>query len=326
MTKSKDYVTPDSQKHIAIPKETIVAIGEHLKQARFKSGLSLAEVAAKLKLSEKKIAEIEAGLFEVSNLSYTRAMLRGYAKVLHANIDKQLAALAPAEEPTQAETTTPFSRMPDVKASAAPAILPTSTRKILWIISILGTVSLVIYLIWAKFDQLRTVTSTEVQFADPSSGAVTSAEAINSMPAAPAQAIDNIALNRLTGTPSVTSSATPPSVSANVSSQPPAPSSPTISESSPSAPLSSTGFATPDNTSSDDLVIKFTGTSWYEARDNQGTLLASGTENAGVIKQIKVHPPIKLTLGNAKETTVEFKGKEISLMPAENGVARLTIK
>lgn len=318
MTKSQNQTEQLSQQQATTPEQAIKSIGEHLKQARLKSGFSLAEVANKLKLSEKKLANIEVGTFNISNLSYTRAVLRGYAKVLHTNIDNHLLALAaPVQDPEPIQTVA-NSQTPNILITKADGstTLPWPTRKLLWIISIIGTISLIIYLIWAKIDQLRSVTSTPTQITDPSSGAINNIDTINSLPAPPEKTIDNIALNQLTNTPSITSTTTqPPSSTSAVSSSTASSASPTTTD-TPSTVDDSSGA----------LVIKFTGTSWYEIRDKQGTLLASGTENAGTIKKIKADVPINLVLGNANETTVVFKDKRITVKPSANGVARLTLE
>lgn len=320
MTKSQNQAEQLSRQQATTPEQALKSIGEHLKQTRLKSGLSLAEVANKLKLSEKKLANIEVGTLNISNLSYTRAVLRGYAKILHTNIDNHLLALAaPAQDPEPIQTAAnPQAPNILITKTDGSTTLPWPTRKLLWVISIIGTISLVIYLIWAKIDQLRSVTSAPTQITDPSSGAINNIDTINSLPAQPDRAIDNIALNQLTNTPSITSTTTQPpsSVSATPSS--------TASSASPTTTAKDTP-STVDN-SSEALVIKFTGTSWYEVRDEQGTLLASGTENAGTIKKIKADVPINLVLGNANETTVVFKDKTITVKPSANGVARLTLE
>jgi len=320
MTKSQNQAEQLSRQQATTPEQALKSIGEHLKQARLKSGLSLAEVANKLKLSEKKLANIEVGTLNISNLSYTRAVLRGYAKILHTNIDNHLLALAaPAQDPEPIQTAAnPQAPNILITKTDGSTTLPWPTRKLLWVISIIGTISLVIYLIWAKIDQLRSVTSAPTQITDPSSGAINNIDTINSLLAQPDRAIDNIALNQLTNTPSITSTTTQPpsSVSATPSS--------TASSASPTTTAKDTP-STVDN-SSEALVIKFTGTSWYEVRDEQGTLLASGTENAGTIKKIKADVPINLVLGNANETTVVFKDKTITVKPSANGVARLTLE
>lgn len=58
MTKSQNQAEQLSRQQSTTPEQALKSIGEHLKQARLKSGLSLAEVANKLKLSEKKLANI----------------------------------------------------------------------------------------------------------------------------------------------------------------------------------------------------------------------------------------------------------------------------
>ena len=49
MTKSQNQAEPLSQQQTTTPEQAVKSIGEHLKQARLKSGLSLAEVANKVK-------------------------------------------------------------------------------------------------------------------------------------------------------------------------------------------------------------------------------------------------------------------------------------
>jgi cytoskeleton protein RodZ len=317
MTKSQKQTEQIAPQQTITPEEAVKSIGEHLKQARLRAGLSLAEVANKLKLSEKKLASIEAGSIDISNLTHIRAVLRGYAKVLQTNIDSHLITLTPPAQnpelignPAGAEAL----NTPTINTLTA-SQLPWPTRKLLWIISVIGIICLVIYLIWAKIDQLRSVTSAPSQLTDPSSGAISNIDTINSLPAPPEKTLDNIALNRLTNTPTITSTspAATPSTTTSAS---------TIS----SATTAASDSAKTTEARSEVLVIQFTGTSWYEVRDEKGGLLASGIENAGASKQITATPPINLVLGNATEASVVFKDKAVTVKPSANGVARLTLK
>jgi cytoskeletal protein RodZ len=91
----------DSASDLPDPRQTIAAIGQHLRRVRLASGLKLADLAAKLKVPEKKLTAMENGVLEPFNLAYTRAMLRGYAKIIHTDIDTELAKLGPVPEPSQ---------------------------------------------------------------------------------------------------------------------------------------------------------------------------------------------------------------------------------
>lgn len=81
--------------------ETAFPVGEILKQARKKMGLSTQDVADRLKLRISVIKELEESSFENEQIStFTRGYIRSYAKFLGLNVDEILGNLKSVEQPS----------------------------------------------------------------------------------------------------------------------------------------------------------------------------------------------------------------------------------
>lgn len=74
---------------------------------------------------------------------------------------------------------------------------------------------------------------------------------------------------------------------------------------------------TPLATSSNDLVLKFKGAkSWVEVKDAKGVKVISGTFEAGAEQSGTGELPLSLTIGNAAEVEMTWKGQPYDLKPA----------
>ncbi|CUS95998.1 helix-turn-helix domain-containing protein [Candidatus Chrysopegis kryptomonas] len=81
-----------------------MSVAEILKKAREEKKLTLKEISAKTKISEKFLEKIENGTFDFAPEPYVRAFLRSYARVVGLNpdeviklYDSEISALKPKE-------------------------------------------------------------------------------------------------------------------------------------------------------------------------------------------------------------------------------------
>ncbi|MDE1927828.1 MAG: DUF4115 domain-containing protein, partial [Burkholderiales bacterium] len=75
------------------------------------------------------------------------------------------------------------------------------------------------------------------------------------------------------------------------------------------------------------LVLRASSDSWIQARDANGRVLLSRLVAAGASVGLDGALPIRLTIGNAAGTAVEFQGRPIDLTPAtRNNVARIVVQ
>jgi len=74
-------------------------------------------------------------------------------------------------------------------------------------------------------------------------------------------------------------------------------------------------------------IIAFRKSSWTEVRDRDGRLLLSGNHQAGTTETVTGPPPLSLTIGNASDVTLRYKGEPVDLAPfTQKNVARLRLK
>ncbi|EXI92610.1 MAG: Cytoskeleton protein RodZ [Candidatus Accumulibacter sp. BA-94] len=84
---------------------------------------------------------------------------------------------------------------------------------------------------------------------------------------------------------------------------------------------------TPPAAVGDTLRLRFAEAAWIEVLDGRGEVLSTGFKPASSQQEITGQPPFSLVVGNARNVTVEYKGKTIDLEShTSKGVARLTVK
>ena len=74
--------------------------------------------------------------------------------------------------------------------------------------------------------------------------------------------------------------------------------------------------ATAGNAVSDGLNLKFKVASWVEIKDAKGTVLLSGTQEAGTEQTISGELPLKVKVGNASQVEASWKGQPYDLKAA----------
>jgi cytoskeleton protein RodZ len=75
------------------------------------------------------------------------------------------------------------------------------------------------------------------------------------------------------------------------------------------------------------LVLAFKGTSWAEVKDATGRVILQVTGTAGITQTVSGAPPLELSLGNAPDVAVTFRGQTLDLAPYTRGVvARVSLK
>ena len=94
---------------------------------------------------------------------------------------------------------------------------------------------------------------------------------------------------------------------------------PSVSVERPMPPGAATGAGA--------LRVRTTGVSWIEARDGSGRVLLSRMVQAGERLDLDVSAPIRLTIGNAAVTRLDFRGQPVDLQPStRDNVARVELK
>lgn len=284
-----------------------------LSNERVKRGLSLQEVADRLKLSRKQLEAIENDEYDkLPGPAFARGFVRNYAKLLgldvallNASLDAHLPM--PPVNPPVADTA-PAAPAP-AASSRSPAVNPTLIK---------GALALLVLLLAAGVGY-RLLTQ----------GASTPATPPLATPAVES-ALPQAALN-----PEPASSAAPVSAAPSVDSKPaelkpePAklealavapvkPAEVKPAEAKPTSTDTSTAQAAVSDTGAGELVLNAREKAWVSVIDAKGKKLLYG-QVSGEKRLGAGTPPYKLIIGNAPQVELNYKGQAVPLADKTKG-------
>jgi cytoskeleton protein RodZ len=292
-----------------------LSAGAMLRSAREAAGLSVVDVAQQLKLAPRQVQALEEDDFQrLPGRTFARGFARNYARFIQLDPDAVLALMpatesAPAlDRPSFAAARRPMGEIPverAAKRSGAPRALV-----LLLVLVIVGAAAYYQYSRQASDAHREAAVAgggaprtTSGMLAAPSSG-TTGGSTTTALPnpvSAPAPA----------GNAAAASEATPAAPAADASAAP--------------ATAATTSAAARANDAS--LVLVFKGTSWAEVKDASGRVILQMTGGAGMTQTVSGAPPLELSLGNAPDVAVTFRGQTLDLAPYTRGVvARVALK
>ena len=287
--------------------------GSTLRSAREAAGLTVDDVALQLKLAPRQVQALEDDDFQhLPGRTFARGFARNYARFIQVDPDRVLALMpagdnaAALERPSFAAARRPMGEIPVermAKRSSSPRVLLLFTA----LVAIAGAAF--------YYEYVHKAAGVRVDDRAPSVERAATTATVSSPPPAAAGTSTTTLPN-----PVATDSATPatsPAVSpgSNASATP---------EATP-APLS--GNATNPAANDAALVLSFKGTSWAEVKDANGRVILQMTGGAGMTQTVNGTPPLELSLGNAPEVAVTFRGQSLDLAPFTRGVvARVALK
>jgi cytoskeleton protein RodZ len=293
------------------PTQVTPQFGLALAQAREARGLSVADMAARLRLHPRQIAALEQEqLDSLPAAPFVRGFVRNYAKELQLDPVPLLAALN-AKLPVadaQAETLT-------ATGITAAEVRRSGMERTSRIAVIGGTVVLLIVL-----GLIGWVASKRAP-APPAS-----APASSSAPASESQA---------PGQSGVAQPATAAPAEAVASAANPDSNRPTPETSAPASASTSAGTApqaTPPAAAAVASGLRLVvgeRPSWVEVTQADGRIVLTGLQEPGTERRLgNLQPPLQLVIGNASSVTLEYRGKTIDLNRhvRANDLARLTLE
>jgi cytoskeleton protein RodZ len=316
-------LTPDN----ATPGRTLAA-------ARTERGLSVSEVAQRLKFSVRHIEALEADHYDaLPGGPYVRGMVRTYAKLLSVDAARLLDALPqsdagrePAMEPRHMSVPFPQESGP--------------SSRVYLLLSMLIIVAVVVVLAeWFIRSQRSEESGLPPVATAPEAKAERAAHPDEPVPpgggagetspqapsaAEPSQPAPESNPEPLAGTapqapPAAASPAgeSVPVAGGTVPSQ----ASPTPMDGRPSAP------PTPLKPGQARLTFNFDLESWVEVKDANGDVVFSALNQPGTEKSIVGTPPLSLVIGNASGVRLTYKGEPVTLKPSRTSdVARFTLE
>lgn len=291
---------PDGQIEALTTSLTLQGVGQILKQAREKAGLTVEEAAAQLRISPNQVRALESGDSGALPTSvYARGFVRNYAKLLKINAQPLVQAYSPQLAESGKEQIIPPSKN-----------IAVGRERRTWLLYALASIALIVALGgWVAYMDYfasrgeKNVPVTPAEVSAPAAAEAQPGEALNAtqieMPAPAAE----------TSPPPMPEALPPPAVIAL-----------------PPAAATAPAVTAPVKTKSTIKLI-FSEPSWVGVRDGEGNDIFNKTVPAGDSAVVDGVPPLKITIGNAKGAQATFNDKPVDLAPhTVANVARMTLE
>lgn len=302
----KETAPQQSSSQQSSSQQSSLNVGMALREAREHLGMSVNDIADRIKFAPKQVEALEANDFaHLPRATFLRGFVRSYARVVQMDEAVLIAAL-PAESAPQTVARAPVMNV------AFPAMQSLRRVNALWLAGALGVV-LVLVLFVLVYDGGPATTPTEV--------------VVESLPLpapdAAASAVAAVQPDEVAKAPAITKTAEPVKTSpiaATPSPQGVAASAPAATD-KPPVPL--------ELLKRRPLHFVFSADVWAEVIDVNGNLLLSRTNPSGSEKWIggPKRAPYDITIGHPESVKLYYKGKEIDLSPyAGMEAARLKVE
>jgi cytoskeleton protein RodZ len=317
------------------------SVGDLLKQARDKSGLSLGDVAARLRMGVKQVRALEEN--DYSSLptgTFLRGFVRNFAKEVGLKPEHALALL---EKTHQAAV--PISASAVVMPSQQNINVPTpggdlaTPRTRVVIAALIALLVLIVVWWWWEYvkpyladggrpknDNAEKLVSVPIAVPEQTSIAPP-AEPLPATVSIPPPALQADAQPALAALPSTKSTPSQAIVAMPVPT-PPVATPATIVSPSSSPRIAESAINRVGVTAGNGLLgLTFMDNSWVQVVDANGKTVIDRTFKGGDAEEISGKAPFSVVIGNARVTRLAFNGKEIDLAPhTRASVARVTVK
>lgn len=281
-----------------------LSIGQQLRAAREARKLSVAEIAAKLKLTQRQVESLESD--EQTNLpgAIVRGFVRNYARQVELDPAPLMQRMDQELQPKSAKLEISVgARVPDESSSA-------HRRDWLRVVSgmlVLALAALAYFfppMNWwqSMLDTLNSLSNLRPSINAP---APEQSQEKTEPPPPPAAAAETVKAEP----PPAAPAPAPAEVVAPVVPPPPPP---------PAPPPAATRAV---------LQFSFAKGSWVEVRDRSGEIIHSQLHLAGTAREVEGRPPFALVVGNASQVTLHYRGKLVDLSKrSKEDVARITLE
>ncbi|BBF84229.1 putative membrane protein [Aquitalea magnusonii] len=296
-------------------------VGAALKAARERAGMSLGEVADRLKLSIRQLEAIEHDDFQqLPGATFVRGFVRNYARFLRVDPEPLMARLE-QQFPSAVNDVVNLVKheaQGDAVAHAAQASGLDSAQAAggkagKWLIIVLLLAALAAAVAWFlsrpadKADDSKQ--SLQPMLTEQAASAATPASAALPQPAAASapQAAPTAITQPVASAPAVVTQPAPPA-------------------SKPQASAPSAGDATA-SAATGKISLSAKQAAWISVIDATGKKLQFGTLEAGGSKELSGTPPFQLKIGNAAQVELSFNGQPVALADKIRGTtAKIKLK
>lgn len=322
----------DAARHLAGGADGATAVevlpcGARLRAAREQKGMSLGDVAQRLKYAPRQVQALEESNYEaLPGLTFQRGFVRGYAKLVGLEPGDLVAQLERESGRDNGPTTAQLQQI-----AYAPALMPSpaeGTSAWPWILGMLLAVTGIGGYMLYQWDAPERPGSTQVR---PGAAAGSGGASGHAAPPATAQVTETPLMPVPAGSANADEWPIPmPQPGVEVvppgSSSDPAKKAEAAGAAGAAASVSAE-IATPAGAASGKIHLTFSGESWVEVRQGNGTLVYSGVNRNGSEQWVDGQPPFDLVVGNARVVKLKYRGAEVNLEPyTKVTVARLQLK
>ncbi len=286
---------PDAPVDAAAEAPPPASFGARLQWQRERLGLSVTDVAARLRLHPNQVRALEQeALSALPEAAYVRGFVRGYARVLDLDPAPLLTDLGQKLAPAAASVVDGMAQARDYSPVRA-AAREHASRKIVMAGAVLLLIALGA-LGWYATHQPRLEPPPAVVPTPTPPGPVS--------PSAPVP---------------VTSGEASPASS-------PGPAASAPAAATPDGAAADTAALTTPVPPAPFLRVRFSGPSWVEVKDAEGKVLLSQHSTAGAEHVIEGTPPFYVVIGDTTKAAVEVRGENYDLAPhTRQNVARFTV-
>lgn len=295
-----------------------------LRQARERSGLHLAALAAMLKVPVKRLEALEAGRYdELPDMTFARALAQSVCRVLKVDPAPILANLPASSEvrlgdidrSLNAPMPTRHGALPKAAAVAAPLV----GRRLSWPMAFALLVLVVAVVLWfllpaAPSAPTARVVSTPVPAAAISEPATAEGDALGAGAQAGAEPVEPAEPDAGRVEPSAAAPTVPPTASASTASPP-------VAFAEPAA--SASPAAEPEGL----FRLRARETAWVQITGASGRVLVQRSLQPGEVVAFSSDFPLAVVVGRADEVEATLRGQPFALAPhARNNVARFEVR
>lgn len=314
-----------------------VAAGEQLREARELKGLTVEDVAARLRVPARYVRALETGdLAGLPEPTFVRGYVKAYARELGLDAEQLVAQLAPVEVKAPL-LITGIESAPGRKASSArsPNFRTGASRRrygMLALTVLAGLVVVVVVAMWPMSTTAPVATTTVGLPTAASAPATAPASAV--VPAVSGEAVTmEIALPVPVAPAPVPEAAAPAAAPVALPAPQAAPktttrtATPTTSAPAPVPAVVAEPVAEDDdeNVLKRGLYIRFRGASWVEVRDANNVVLHTSVQAAGSVLSIDGKPPLSVTFNDASVADVWYNGVRQAARAGSSRVNRIIV-
>jgi len=273
--------------------------GRKIAAAREARGLTVGDIATRLKFAPKQIEALEADEYlALPGITFIRGMVRSYSRFVGLDPEQMVREVNDKIAPPQT-----MVKLHDLKVPFQPGQQKTNK---LWL-GLSAAILLGVGLVAADWI-LRERERVELASAPPAPPTRTEPQAERGQPVPLELKVpEPAAAPPAAGAPSEASGVAAAIPLAAAPSELPAPRPPLVGGKR--------------------VKLAFARDSWVQVKDGEGTTLMNRLSKAGTEEVVEGKPPLSLVIGNASGVKVTYDGKQVALAPAtKNDIARLTLE